>query len=186
MRTANRHIKHIRYGNRVSHLIQPDLTMAKWLFEVVFDYGEGHYAEDAADPDGNIFASVSAAVPPGGAWAVRDDPFSSRRAGFENRTYRLCRRVLMIHHFDELAADSARTTSCAQPSSGTSPRRVATSRAPSYSPVPVWHANENRIPQAFSPVRWSFEFSGRAERKNWPLRPFSTLRRKAWRIFRSG
>jgi virulence plasmid B protein len=95
LRTATRHIKYIRYGNRVSHLIQPDLTTATWLFEVVFDYGEGHYAEDAADADGNIFASVSAAVPPGGAWAVRDDPFSSRRAGFETRTYRLCRRVLV-------------------------------------------------------------------------------------------
>src|SRR5262249_35461226 len=27
------------------------------------------------------------------------DPFSSYRAGFEVRTYRLCQRVLMFHHF---------------------------------------------------------------------------------------
>ncbi|MEO8157223.1 MAG: toxin TcdB middle/N-terminal domain-containing protein [Betaproteobacteria bacterium] len=34
---------------------------------------------------------------------MRQDPFSSYRAGFEVRTYRLCRRVLMFHHFaDEL------------------------------------------------------------------------------------
>ena len=33
------------------------------------------------------------------------DPFSTYRAGFEVRTYRLCRRVLMFHHFqDELDA----------------------------------------------------------------------------------
>ena len=31
-------------------------------------------------------------------WRARD-PFSSYRAGFEVRTYRLCQRVLMFHHF---------------------------------------------------------------------------------------
>ena len=36
-------------------------------------------------------------------WSVRQDPFSTYRAGFEVRTYRLCQRVLMFHHFpDEL------------------------------------------------------------------------------------
>ena len=34
-------------------------------------------------------------------WPVREDPFSTYRAGFEVRTYRLCRRVLMFHHFPE-------------------------------------------------------------------------------------
>ena len=34
-----------------------------------------------------------------GDWPCRDDPFSSYRAGFEVRTYRLCRRVLMFHQF---------------------------------------------------------------------------------------
>src|SRR5262249_31731092 len=39
-------------------------------------------------------------------WSVRLDPFSSYRAGFEVRTYRLCRRVLMFHHFPrELGTD---------------------------------------------------------------------------------
>ena len=32
-------------------------------------------------------------------WPYRPDPFSSYRAGFEVRTYRLCQRVLMFHHF---------------------------------------------------------------------------------------
>ena len=36
-------------------------------------------------------------------WPSGSDPFSTYRAGFEVRTYRLCRRVLMFHHFpDEL------------------------------------------------------------------------------------
>ena len=85
------------------------------MFEVVFDYGEGHYAEDEPDADGRIFARAQIDRPTG-SLAGRQDPFSTYRAGFEVRTYRLCRRVLMFHHFpDEL---ETRTTSCARPSSG--------------------------------------------------------------------
>ena len=156
-RTANRHIKYMRYGNRVSHLIQPDLAKANWLFEVVFDYGEGHYAEDAPDADGNIFASVSAAVPPGGAWAVREDPFSSRRAGFENRTYRLCRRVLMIHHFDELAADSVDYLVRATEFSYV-PSPVATVMNSVSQAGFVWNANKRKFIKRALPSL-DFEFS---------------------------
>ena len=35
------------------------------------------------------------------AWDLRNDPFSTYRAGFEIRTYRLCQRVLMFHHFPD-------------------------------------------------------------------------------------
>src|SRR5262249_9378981 len=35
-------------------------------------------------------------------WPVRPDPFSSYRSGFDVRTYRRCRRVLMFHNFAEL------------------------------------------------------------------------------------
>ncbi|MFY9488838.1 MAG: SpvB/TcaC N-terminal domain-containing protein, partial [Solirubrobacterales bacterium] len=100
-RGANRHPKRIRYGNRVPlldasgrrpHLI-PKATFdaADWMFEVVFDYGE--HDRDLPDPDDDPDASNSV------AWPVRNDPFSRYRAGFEVRTYRLCRRVLMFHHF---------------------------------------------------------------------------------------
>lgn len=86
-RGAHRHLKRVRYGNRVSMLVQPDLSAQDWMFEVVFDYGE----HDLADPK------------PGdtGDWLCRHDPFSSYRAGFEVRQYRLCRRVLMFHHFPD-------------------------------------------------------------------------------------
>jgi RHS repeat-associated protein len=104
-RTANRYLKWIRYGNRVSHLIQPDLSSAEWMFEVLFDYDEGHYAEinPAAGPEAHrlVWATVSRARP----WTRRPDPFSSHRAGFEVRTYRRCRRVLMFHCFAELGSD---------------------------------------------------------------------------------
>ncbi len=84
-RWANRYLKRIKYGNLVPRLMQPDVTQTDWLFEVVFDYGE-HNSTDPKPDDS-------------GVWSVRNDPFSSYRAGFEVRTYRLCQRVLMFHHF---------------------------------------------------------------------------------------
>jgi RHS repeat-associated protein len=99
-RKANRYLKRIRYGNRVPYLPEllenkpwpapPGATApdgsAHWLFEVVFDYGEH-------DPDRPMPEE------PTKKWPCRIDPFSSYRAGFEVRTYRLCQRVLMFHHF---------------------------------------------------------------------------------------
>lgn len=84
--TAQQYLKRIQYGNRTP------FSAAGWLFEVVFDYGE----HDAASPhpDDRVAGSQD--------WPVRLDPFSSYRAGFEVRTYRLCRRVLVFHRVKEL------------------------------------------------------------------------------------
>ncbi|WP_181788277.1 SpvB/TcaC N-terminal domain-containing protein, partial [Streptomyces phytophilus] len=79
---ANRYLKRIRYGNT-----EPGAA-AGFCFEVVLDYGE--HGEDAPAPDG---------VRP---WPVRADPWSTRRPGFEVRTYRLCRRVLTFHRIPAL------------------------------------------------------------------------------------
>jgi RHS repeat-associated protein len=95
-RKANRYLKHVRYGNHDPYFPQfttndPWPTPAGnsgWYFEVVFDYGE----HDASTPA------------PGGetvTWLRRNDPFSTYRPGFEVRTYRLCQRVLMFHHFPQ-------------------------------------------------------------------------------------
>jgi RHS repeat-associated protein len=108
VRGANRYLKRIKYGNRVSHLRQPDLTIAKWLFEVVFDYEEGHYEVNAPNPEqpeAEQHQLVLAAAAQGLPWTVRPDPFSSYRAGFEVRIHRRCHRVLMFHRFDELGAE---------------------------------------------------------------------------------
>jgi RHS repeat-associated protein len=100
-RSAGRYLKRIRYGNTPSRLIQPDLAQLAWLFEVVFDYDEGHYRALPQDAQGREFAQAT--LMPSQSWSVRKDPFSSYRAGFDVRTYRLCRRVMMFHHFpDEL------------------------------------------------------------------------------------
>ena len=90
-RSAQRYLKHVRYGNRTPYL--PDLTAAgpaalptDWCFDLVFDYGEhdllAPIPDDTAQP-----------------WICRADPFSSYRSRFEVRIYRLCRRVLMFHSF---------------------------------------------------------------------------------------
>ncbi len=105
VRTANRYPKRIKYGNRVSRLVQPDLSTATWLFEVVFDYDEAHVQDvglDPSRPEQDQHRFVTATTLAGRSWGVRPDPFSSYRSGFEVRTYRRCRRVLMFHHIPDL------------------------------------------------------------------------------------
>lgn len=107
-RSANRYLKRIEYGNVASRLVQPDLQTAQWMFDVVFDYDEGHYEElalDPARPEAGQHRLVRASVSPAESWRVRADPFSSHRAGFEIRTYRRCRRLLMFHHVAELGSE---------------------------------------------------------------------------------
>jgi RHS repeat-associated protein len=97
-RSRNRYLKRIYYGNRTPFLddaghrphflddAQIDAQVSeRWMFEVVFDYGE--HAQQAPTRGDT------------GEWAYRPDPFSSYRSGFEVRTTRLCQRVLMFHHF---------------------------------------------------------------------------------------
>ncbi|MFH0344934.1 MAG: SpvB/TcaC N-terminal domain-containing protein [Chromatiales bacterium] len=87
---AQRHLKRIKYGNQTPRESGEDLAKhTDWLFEVIFDYGD----HDAAVP------TTKETQP----WPIRQDPFSAFRSTFDVRTYRLCRRVLMFHHFpDEL------------------------------------------------------------------------------------
>ncbi|MGE5400515.1 MAG: SpvB/TcaC N-terminal domain-containing protein, partial [Ignavibacteriales bacterium] len=108
-RSANRYIKRIKYGNKKPNRDEnweatDPSKLPDWLFEVVFDYEEGHFTEEkAADSSHHDYAIVSLNPPAGSTWEVRQDPFSTYKAGFEIRTYRLCHRVLMFHHFkDEL------------------------------------------------------------------------------------
>lgn len=97
LRLANRYLHKIRYGNVTPFLPSfaanepwptPEVPGQKWLFEAVFDYGQ-------CDQNNPLPGDAH-------AWPARADPFSSYRSGFETRTYRLCQRVLMFHHFEEL------------------------------------------------------------------------------------
>ncbi len=120
-RTANRYLKRIYYGNRkpllldaskssfrMPHIEQPKISKEEWMFEVVFDYGEGHYImlpPDISLPESDQHLFVHAAASASGIWLARPDPFSTYRAGFEIRTYRRCQRVLMFHRFPELGGE---------------------------------------------------------------------------------
>jgi RHS repeat-associated protein len=90
-RSAKRYLKRVFYGNRTPYF--PDLTQptpvalpGDWCFELVFDFGE-HDLKNPTPQDG-------------GQWTCRPDPFSTYRPTFEVRSYRLCRRALMFHHFN--------------------------------------------------------------------------------------
>ncbi|HMG20953.1 MAG TPA: SpvB/TcaC N-terminal domain-containing protein, partial [Kofleriaceae bacterium] len=96
--TAGRYLQRIRYGNREPQATPADPVPTSWLFEVVFDYDEA-YVEQISD------SALRASATAGAAWATRPDPFSSYRSGFEVRTHRRCRRILMFHRFPELGAD---------------------------------------------------------------------------------
>jgi RHS repeat-associated protein len=87
----NKHIKNIKYGNYIDKN-----NIEQFAFEVVFDYGEYIL------PKSN---SLKLAEKP--SWDCRTDPISSFKSGFEIRTYRLCKNILVFHHFkDELGDPS--------------------------------------------------------------------------------
>jgi RHS repeat-associated protein len=89
---TNCYLKRILYGNQTPYVIGEDLTARKdWLFEVVLDYGEHNQQNPQPTPDPTL------------VWVTRADPFSTFRSTFEVRTYRLCKRVLMFHHFSPTA-----------------------------------------------------------------------------------
>ena len=90
--TANKYIDCIKYGNNSPSLSEEEKKDATWHFEVVFDYG--YY-----DINPDELTSETLLNP--GNWQNRQDPFSTYHAGFEIRTHRLCRNILMFHHFEQ-------------------------------------------------------------------------------------
>jgi hypothetical protein len=116
---ANVYLKCIWYGNRTPYRQATDsprkdyLEIIRdqdddWLFQAVFDYGE-HGTDDARLDGGNwnglTPADLVSDTPTpieDRTWPMRPDAFSTYRAGFEVRTQRLCRRVLMFHRINEV------------------------------------------------------------------------------------
>src|SRR5581483_10551509 len=91
VQTANLYPERICYGNATPFGAGDDADDPAWLFEIVFDYGEREIGIAVDDP-----------YTPVRAWHARPDAFSSYELGFERRTHRLCRNVLMFHRFAEL------------------------------------------------------------------------------------
>lgn len=107
---TNKHLKRIKYGNKDAYYWDERKKNGEFVspyklnvpisethfFELVLDYGE--YGKI----DNGKYTVKSYAHKEPNDWLVRKDPFSTCRSGFEMRTYRLCRRVLMFHDFKEL------------------------------------------------------------------------------------
>lgn len=92
---CQRYIGAIRYGvaqpfDRGTWGIAP-CAAGPWHVEIVFDYGQYDVGVDNADP-----------YTPVRGWTARPDPFSGYATGFEVRTHRLCRHVMLFHRFDAL------------------------------------------------------------------------------------
>src|SRR5579885_1811381 len=83
--SANIYIERIIYGNYFV-ADSTDELQERFALEMVFDYGEYDYTHPHNAP---------------GIWAARQDAFSTYKAGFEIRTYRLCRNILIFHHFEQ-------------------------------------------------------------------------------------
>lgn len=90
---SNTYLKRIKYCNK-THLHKNTILFDDWdnsllpieyFLELVLDYGE--HNTDNPTPTDDL------------GWPCREDPFSEYRSGFEIRTYRLCNRLLMFHHF---------------------------------------------------------------------------------------
>ncbi|KAK6523170.1 hypothetical protein TWF694_006065 [Orbilia ellipsospora] len=96
LRTRFKYLKSIKYGNKEPNRSIKDWEVSPYLgefhFNIIFDYGE--HDMESPTPD---------EIQP---WTYRKDSFSTYNVGFEMRYHRLCRRILMFHHFpDELEVE---------------------------------------------------------------------------------
>jgi len=85
---TNTYLETIYYGNTLpfAGTDQAWPTVSDYLFSTRFDYGE--YKQEI--PSEKVKE-----------WDYRPDAFSDYRAGFEIRTTRLCKNILLFHHFRE-------------------------------------------------------------------------------------
>jgi len=94
--TANRYLEKVLYGNysaKESLFILDNAVPSddQWHFILIFDYGQ-RGTDPLVKPSFNTDSQ----------WPSRQDCFSDFSYGFELRTCRLCRQVLMFHNFSEL------------------------------------------------------------------------------------
>ncbi len=83
---TNTYLEKVLYGNKIPYKKFGDAypPANDYLFSTVFDYGT-LLSTDTVNTVNN--------------WDFRPDAFSDYKAGFEIRTTRLCKRVLLFHHF---------------------------------------------------------------------------------------
>jgi len=94
---AQRYLHRVLYGNvEASRDLygwnESTSATTQWHFHLLFDYGERTLDLGQKPVYGEPFADF-------GEWLLRSDRFHSYSFGFETGTRRLCRQVLMFHHF---------------------------------------------------------------------------------------
>ncbi len=91
---TNLYLEKVLYGNKTPYknFNDPFPAETDYFFQTIFDYGE--YNTNAPYDKINT-------------WNFRKDAFSEYKAGFEIRTTRLCKRILIFHYFNELPGGSA-------------------------------------------------------------------------------
>ena len=101
--SAQRYLSQVNYGNitpQAYPFVMDDFatvdTDKEWLFHLVFDFGERTLAPE----------TPPAYAPSAEKWPVRPDSFSRYEYGFEIRTRRLCRQVLMFHRLKALSGEA--------------------------------------------------------------------------------
>ncbi|HMH20176.1 MAG TPA: SpvB/TcaC N-terminal domain-containing protein, partial [Puia sp.] len=154
---ANTYLKRIKYANKshfdpsaIDSVVSTSgqtwenfLAGIDYLLELVLDYGE----HDSADPQPNDDKG----------WPCRTDPFSDYRAGFEIRTWRLCRRALMFHHFPELGPQPCMVRSMdLEYNAGTAFTFLTSISQKGYIRKP----DGSRTQKAFPPVEFTYEQLG--------------------------
>ncbi|MEZ4773644.1 MAG: SpvB/TcaC N-terminal domain-containing protein [Bacteroidia bacterium] len=108
-RFTNRYLKRVYYSPKAS--FRPNMSQPEGLYEtvnpapdsflmeLVLDYGEHGNLPESIEGNAQVYYEDTQQT-----WPTRHDAFSSYRSGFDIRTARLCQRVLMFHHFDDLGA----------------------------------------------------------------------------------
>lgn len=89
---TNCYIDKVCYGNKTPYKQFGDAFPGEtdYLFSTEFDY---YIPKPINDPHSNDSPEII------NNWTFRHDAFSDYKAGFEIRTTRLCKRVLLFHHF---------------------------------------------------------------------------------------
>ncbi|UUM22276.1 SpvB/TcaC N-terminal domain-containing protein [Mycoavidus sp. SF9855] len=100
---GQKYLYQVNYGNITSQdslfVLEEEMpSLESWLFHLVFDYGERSDSLDEIPP----FTTAK-------AWPCRLDSFSRYEYGFELRTRRLCRQILMYHRLQSLAGEAPDT-----------------------------------------------------------------------------
>ncbi len=95
---TNQYLEKICYGNKTPYKKFGDAFPPEtdYMFQTLFDYGE----YDINAP----YSKVK-------DWDFRTDAFSDYKSGFEIRTTRLCKRVMLFHFFNELPGGTALVSS---------------------------------------------------------------------------